>query len=81
MRNLVSSSMRRKKNHSKSFFTLFSIENYLHQQKDMSCSTTDKPLCRRKKEGMSNSGISSHSENLNHVRHKEEMDKKVGIVP
>ncbi|XP_068272530.1 zinc finger protein 831 [Nyctibius grandis] len=51
-------------------------ENYLHQQKDTSCSTTDKPLCRRKKEGKKNSGIFSHTENLNHVKQKDKMDKK-----
>ncbi|KAM6319091.1 zinc finger protein 831 [Podargus strigoides] len=50
-------------------------EDYLHQQKDTSCSTSDKPLCRRKKEG-SNSGIFSHTENLNHVKQKDKMDKK-----
>ncbi|KAM6053423.1 zinc finger protein 831 [Theristicus caerulescens] len=51
-------------------------ENYLHQQKDTSCSTSDKPLCRRKKEGKNNSGIFSHTENLNHVKQKDKMDKK-----
>ncbi|XP_074013725.1 zinc finger protein 831 [Numenius arquata] len=51
-------------------------ENYLHQQKDTSRSTSDKPLCRRKKEGKNNSGISSHTENLNHVKQTHEMDKK-----
>ncbi|XP_075022708.1 zinc finger protein 831 [Calonectris borealis] len=51
-------------------------ENYLQQQKDTSCSTSDKPLCRRKKEGKNNSGIFSHTENLNHVKQKENMDKK-----
>ncbi|XP_056210756.1 zinc finger protein 831 [Falco biarmicus] len=51
-------------------------ENYLHQQKDTPCSTSDKPLCRRKKEGKNNSGISSHTENLNHVKQKDKMDKK-----
>ncbi|KAM9647145.1 zinc finger protein 831 isoform 2-T3 [Morphnus guianensis] len=51
-------------------------ENYLHQQKDTSFSTSDKPLCRRKKEGKNNSGISSHTENLNHVKQKDKMDKK-----
>lgn len=81
MGNLVSSSMWGNKNQSKSFFNLFSIENYLHQQKDTSFSTSDKPLCRRKEEGKNNSGISSHTENLNHVKQKDKMDKKVGIVP
>lgn len=81
MRNLVNSSMWGNKNKSKSFFDLFSIENYLYQQKDTSRSTSDKPLCRRKKEGKNNSGISSHIENLNHVKEKDKMDKKVGIVP
>uniref|UniRef100_A0A8C0F5P9 Zinc finger protein 831 n=1 Tax=Bubo bubo TaxID=30461 RepID=A0A8C0F5P9_BUBBB len=42
-----------------------------------SCSTSDKALCRRKKEGKKNSGISSHTENLNHVKQKDKMDKKV----
>ncbi|KAM9218928.1 zinc finger protein 831 [Leptosomus discolor] len=51
-------------------------ENYLHQQKDTSCSTSDKPLCRRKKEGKKNSGISSHTENLNPVKQKDKVDKK-----
>ncbi|XP_072735540.1 zinc finger protein 831 [Ciconia boyciana] len=51
-------------------------ENYLHQQNDTSCSTSDKPLCRRKKEGKNNSGIFSHTENLNHVKQKDKMDKK-----
>ncbi|KAM9260650.1 LOW QUALITY PROTEIN: zinc finger protein 831 [Cariama cristata] len=51
-------------------------ENYLHQQKDISCSTSDKPLCRRKKRGKNNSGISSYTENLNHVKQKDKMDKK-----
>ncbi|XP_074461682.1 zinc finger protein 831 isoform X4 [Larus michahellis] len=51
-------------------------ENYLYQQKDTSRSTSDKPLCRRKKEGKNNSGISSHIENLNHVKEKDKMDKK-----
>ncbi|XP_068006131.1 zinc finger protein 831 [Melanerpes formicivorus] len=51
-------------------------EIYLHQQKDTSCSTSDKPLCRRKKEGKNNSGISSHTEDLNHAKQKDRMDKK-----
>ncbi|KAM6298576.1 zinc finger protein 831 [Aegotheles albertisi] len=51
-------------------------ENYLHQQKDTSCSTSDKPLCRRIKEGKNNSGVFSHTENLNHVKQKDNMDKK-----
>ncbi|XP_054248051.1 zinc finger protein 831 [Indicator indicator] len=51
-------------------------ETYQHQQKDMSCSTLDKPLCRRKKEGKNNSGISPHTEDLNHVKQKDRMDKK-----
>ena len=81
MKNLVSSSMWGNKNQSKNFFNLFSIENYLHPQKDTLCSTSDKPLRRRKKEGKNNSGIFSHTENLNHVKQKDTMDKKVGIVP
>lgn len=80
MKNLASSSMWGNKNQSKSFFNLFSIGDYLHQQKETSCSTSDKPLCRKKKEGKVNSGISAHTENLNHVRQKDKMDKKVGIV-
>ncbi|KAM6243076.1 zinc finger protein 831 isoform 2-T5 [Spheniscus humboldti] len=51
-------------------------ENCLHQQKDTPCSTSDKPLCGRKKEGKNNSGIFSHTENLNHVNQKDKMDKK-----
>ncbi|XP_063260321.1 zinc finger protein 831 [Prinia subflava] len=51
-------------------------ENCLHQQKDSSYSTSDKQLCRRKKETRNNSGISSHTENLNHVKQKGKMDKK-----
>ncbi|XP_064023992.1 zinc finger protein 831 [Pogoniulus pusillus] len=51
-------------------------EIYLHQQKDTSCSTSDKPLCRRKKEGKNNSGISSHTEDLNPAKQKDRMDKK-----
>ncbi|GAB0197460.1 zinc finger protein 831 [Grus japonensis] len=51
-------------------------DNYLHQQKDTSCSTSDKALCRRKKEGKNNSGIFSHTENLNQVKQKDKMDKK-----
>ncbi|KAM7037932.1 zinc finger protein 831 isoform 1-T2 [Acridotheres tristis] len=51
-------------------------ENYLHQQKGTSYSTSDKQLCRRKKEAKNNSGISSHTENLNHVKQKDKMDKK-----
>ncbi|XP_058706565.1 zinc finger protein 831 [Poecile atricapillus] len=51
-------------------------ENYLQQQKDTSYSTSDKQLCRRKKEAKNNSGISSHTENLNHVKQKDKMDKK-----
>ncbi|RLV97533.1 hypothetical protein DV515_00011663 [Chloebia gouldiae] len=51
-------------------------ENYLHQQKDASYSTSDKQLCRRKKEAKNNSGISSHTENVNHVKQKDKMDKK-----
>ncbi|XP_017590071.1 PREDICTED: zinc finger protein 831 isoform X1 [Corvus brachyrhynchos] len=51
-------------------------ENYLHQQKDMSYSTSDKQLCKRKKEAKNNSGISSHTENRNHVKQKDKMDKK-----
>ncbi|XP_035403837.1 zinc finger protein 831 [Cygnus atratus] len=51
-------------------------ENYLHQQKDSSCSTSDKPLCSRKKEGKNNSGIFSYTENLNHVKQKDKVDKK-----
>ncbi|XP_051659047.1 zinc finger protein 831 [Manacus candei] len=47
-------------------------ESYLHQQN----STSDKPLCRRKKEGKNNSGISSHTENLNHVKQRDKTDKK-----
>ncbi|XP_010008761.1 PREDICTED: zinc finger protein 831 [Nestor notabilis] len=50
--------------------------HYLHQPKETSCSTSDKPLCRKKKEGKINSGISAHTENLNHVRQKDKMDKK-----
>ncbi|XP_062361200.1 zinc finger protein 831 [Cinclus cinclus] len=50
-------------------------ENDVHQQKDTSYSTSDK-LCRRKKEAKNNSGISSHTENLNHVKKKDKMDKK-----
>nr|XP_013808143.1 PREDICTED: zinc finger protein 831 [Apteryx mantelli mantelli] len=50
--------------------------NFLHQQKEASCSTSDKPLCRRKKEGKNNSGIFSHTENLTHVKQKDKMDKK-----
>ncbi|XP_071429143.1 zinc finger protein 831 [Pithys albifrons albifrons] len=50
-------------------------ENYLHQQN----STSDKQLCRRKKEGKNNSGISSHTENLNHVKQKDKMDEKEQI--
>lgn len=79
MKNLASSSMWGNKNQSKSFFNLFLIADYLHQQKETSCSTSDKPLCRKKKEGKVNSGISAHTENLNHVRQKDKMDKKVGI--
>lgn len=63
-----------------SLTNLFSIENYLHQQKDTSYPTSDKQLCRRKKEAKNNSGIPSHIENLNHVKQKDKMDKKVGIV-
>lgn len=81
MRNLVSSSRRGNKNQSKRFFNIFPIENYLHQQKVTSPSTSNKPLCRRKTEGKNNSGISSHTENLNRVKHEDRMDKKVGIVP
>ncbi|XP_053849322.1 zinc finger protein 831 [Vidua macroura] len=51
-------------------------ENYLLQQKDISYSTSDKQLCRRKKEAKNNSGISSHTENLNHVKQKDKKDKK-----
>ncbi|XP_021272521.1 zinc finger protein 831 [Numida meleagris] len=51
-------------------------ENYLHQQKDSSCSTSDKPLCIRRKEGKNNSGIFSHIENLNHVTQNDKEDKK-----
>ncbi|XP_064247162.1 zinc finger protein 831 [Passer domesticus] len=51
-------------------------ENYLHQQKDTSYSTSDKQLCRRKKEAKNNSGISSHNENLNHGKQKDKIDKK-----
>ncbi|XP_041334334.1 zinc finger protein 831 [Pyrgilauda ruficollis] len=51
-------------------------ENYLHQQKDTLYSTSDKQLCRRKKEAKNNSGISSHTENLNHVKQKDKRDKK-----
>ncbi|XP_056363496.1 zinc finger protein 831 isoform X2 [Oenanthe melanoleuca] len=52
-------------------------ENYVHQQKDTSYSTSDK-LCRRKKEAKNNSGISSRTENLNHVKQEDKTDKKVG---
>uniref|UniRef100_A0A663MU21 Zinc finger protein 831 n=1 Tax=Athene cunicularia TaxID=194338 RepID=A0A663MU21_ATHCN len=76
--NLISS-MWGNKNQSKTFFNLLSTENYLHQQKDASCSTSDKALCRRKKEGKNDSGISSHTENLNHVKQKDKMDKKVAL--
>ncbi|XP_066187006.1 zinc finger protein 831 [Sylvia atricapilla] len=48
----------------------------LHQQKDTSYCTSDKQLCRRKKEAKNNSGISSHTENLNHVKQKDKMEKK-----
>nr|XP_010310483.1 PREDICTED: zinc finger protein 831 [Balearica regulorum gibbericeps] len=51
-------------------------DNYPHQQKDTSCSTSDKALCRRKKEGKNNSEIFSHTENLNQVKQKDKMDKK-----
>ncbi|XP_056363493.1 zinc finger protein 831 isoform X1 [Oenanthe melanoleuca] len=50
-------------------------ENYVHQQKDTSYSTSDK-LCRRKKEAKNNSGISSRTENLNHVKQEDKTDKK-----
>lgn len=80
-RNVASLSMWDDKNQSKNLSNLFSIENCLHQQKDTSYSTSDKQLCRRKKEAKDNSGISPHTENLNHVKQKDKMDKKVGIVP
>lgn len=80
MRNLARLSMWGKKNWSKNLSNLFSIENYVHQQKDTSYSTSDK-LCRRKKEVKNNSGISSRTESLNHVKQKDKVDKKVGIVP
>ncbi|XP_062445399.1 zinc finger protein 831 [Rhea pennata] len=48
---------------------------FLHQQKEASCSTSDKPLCRRKKEEKNNSGILSHTEKLTRVKRKDEMDK------
>ncbi|KAM8996365.1 zinc finger protein 831 isoform 3-T4 [Ara ararauna] len=51
-------------------------QDYLHQQKETSCSTSDKPHCRKKKEGKVNSGISAHTENLHHVRQKDKTDKK-----
>ncbi|XP_009996928.1 PREDICTED: zinc finger protein 831 [Chaetura pelagica] len=51
-------------------------ENYLHEQKDTSFSTSDKPFCRRKKEGKNNPGVFSHTENLIHVKQKDKMDKK-----
>ncbi|XP_068769191.1 zinc finger protein 831 [Struthio camelus] len=51
-------------------------ENFLHQQKEASCSTSGKPLCRSKKEGKSNSGILSHTESLTHFEQKDKMDKK-----
>lgn len=81
MRNVASLSMWGAKNQSKSLSNLFSIENYLHQQKDTSYSTSDKQLCRRKKEAKNNSGISSHTENLNHVKQKDKMAKTVRIEP
>ncbi|XP_074964886.1 zinc finger protein 831 [Phalacrocorax aristotelis] len=51
-------------------------ENYLDQQKDTSCSTSDKLLCGGKKEGKNNSGIFSYTENLNRVKQKDKMVKK-----
>lgn len=65
----------------KVYSNLFSIENYLHQQKDSSCSASDKLLCIRKKEGKNNSGIFSHIENLTHVKQNDTEDKQVGIAP
>ncbi|XP_014810956.1 PREDICTED: zinc finger protein 831 isoform X2 [Calidris pugnax] len=56
-------------------------ENSLHQQQATSRSTSDKPPCRRKKEGKNNSGISSHTENLNHVKQKHKIDKKNITAP
>ncbi|XP_042690357.1 zinc finger protein 831 [Centrocercus urophasianus] len=51
-------------------------ENYLHQQKDSSCSASDKLLCIRKKEGKNNSGTFSHIENLTHVKQNDTEDKQ-----
>ncbi|XP_015737223.1 zinc finger protein 831 [Coturnix japonica] len=51
-------------------------ENYLHQQKDSSCSASEKLLCVRKKGGKNNSGIFSHIENLKHVKQNNTEDKQ-----
>ncbi|XP_008496049.2 zinc finger protein 831 [Calypte anna] len=51
-------------------------ENHLHEMKDTSFPTSDKPLCRKKKQGKNKLGVFSHTENLNHVKQNHKRDKK-----
>ncbi|XP_071616248.1 zinc finger protein 831 isoform X2 [Heliangelus exortis] len=51
-------------------------ENHLHELKDTSSPTSDKPLCRKKKQGKNKSGVFSRTENLNHVKQNHKRDKK-----